>query len=567
MPTRACFCETLRRPRSLRKERTVTAMPSLSQRHGIPMGRRVLAATSLMVTLMVLLAVLYREWSPVDASTPSQSLESDGANPVAARPDSRVGDAPAQRQSAPPAQARIHVVDADGVAIPGVAIWCDAQLNEHGADLGTLPAGTTDERGRLLIPLPRPGSTCCAKKPGYLVEAFQTEGVEETTVVLNRSRTLELLAAGPIGPVADCSVFVSLLDAIPAAGVSRINHGSEGVLSASNPVWQGRTDRSGRCALDTPADRPLWVSVFHDAFYPCERWALALEPIPAASEPFQGVIAMRDMLGIAVAVPDDATITSHIWEYDHRARCLEVGAMARYRYCQEALQKKMPNHAVGTFAVNTPGVGDEVSFAGLDNLGREWALDWKFVPIRTLTAPVFPIEVPSTGSAVVDVVFELNGRRIEGTPMLLGKMSRSGKPLLLSIRSGAVLTVPAGDYWVELDSPLGFGPDIPTPPPTSVLNGARATLACSVPHELIRVDVSPTVLGDTLDRTVVVSLESGDTSIGTMWRRERDPLVYWLPPGDYAMQAATPGYSVARRSLRVSSGDGPSTINDLVLRR
>ena len=471
------------------------------------------------------------------------------------------------RQRVPEPAPWVHVIDARSEPVADAEVWVGVVRGDHGVLLPEAPAGRTDDHGLLELPMDSDGSLGCIRKAGYLSVSFAVPDAGTAVVVLHRSRRIEISSMGPVGPVPDCLVCVTLQDAMPTSGTRRLMANSEGVLESTSAVWRGRTGVDGRCALDVPPERDLFVSVFHDDYYPVERWALALDPIPAGDSDLRREVTLRDMLGIAVAVPGGVTIATHLWKYDHRSRATEVGALARYAYCKQKLEERMPRAVALTFAIDSPEGDTEVRFVALDAVGREWALEDRFQPLRFLREPSLPREVPTSGTAVVDVAMAIGGRRVHGAPMLLGRMSRTGEPLLLTARSGVSMTVPAGDYWVEPTSPLDFGPEVPSPAPTPVPDGSRTTLTYSVPHELIRVDIVPTVEGDTHDRTVVVGLASGDTSVGTMWRSERGPLVFWLPPGDYALRASAPGYSVTSTSLRVRSGDVPITIDDLVLRR
>ena len=461
----------------------------------------------------------------------------------------------------------ILVVDSDGVGIEGASIWLNVTNGVSGALLTGEPSGATDAHGARPLPSENAGALSCVRRRGYVSKTFSVAHSAVTRVQMERSRSIVVEAMSSSGPVADCLVLLTLRESVPVTAAFETDPASEGTVEAQVPIWRSVTRPDGTCEFEAPTDAPLWLAVYHDAMYPVEHVALALEPIVASPAPSRISVTMRDMLGIAVAIPDTATFSCHVWKYESGRMSEDVGTIARYRYCKSRLEARMPGCVTLTFVPNTALPECPVQLAALDTIGREWGLDWVFVPLRTMQQPVFAHLVASPAPAVVDVRMEVQGRPIEGTPMQLGRTAKNGQSLVFPVTSGATLTVPSGTYWLDVEDPMGFGPELPEPPRVHEPEGSRVELKVSVPYEVVKLAVTPRIDNEPMDLAVAVSLSDKESSVTTFWKAGRGQLLYWVTPGEYQLTARPVGYPVTTRTIQVSTGAKSMEIVDFVLRR
>lgn len=521
---------------------------------------RILAAVAATCALALLCWPAGEASPELDTRTPppapDQPVDSRATN--AGRVDRRETESPV-----------VQVVDTEGKGIEGASVWLRVTTGVSGTVLSGDPFGVTDAAGSLVVARDDAGAAGCVRRRGYVSQNFSVAQSGVTQVRMERSRSIVVEASSQHGPVADCLVLLTLRQSVPVDAALESAPSSEGTLDAQVPIWRSVTGRDGTCEFDAPTDAPLWLAVYHDAMYPVESVALAIEPVAASRDARRVRVTMQDMLGIAVALPDDSTFACHVWNYDSSQRSHEMGALARYRYCKARLEQRMPHCVAMTFAARTPLEECRVEVAALDTIGREWALETALVPLRTLQRPAYAELVAGPAPAVVDVNLQVQGRRIEGEPMRLGKISKNGKALSFHVLSGSTLTVPAGVYALDLEHSMDFGPELPRPNGVHVPEGSRVELAVTVPYEVVRLTITPRIEDEPMNVPFFVTLgdEDMDPNVNARWSAESGPLCYWVVPGEYRLSAQARDLPVTTRTIPVPTGAKSIVIDDFVIRR
>ncbi len=400
---------------------------------------------------------------------------------------------------------------------------------------------------------------------GYSARVVHFDAAGRHRVELAAAASLEVRCQSAQGPVSDASVFVTLNQPMTAAAAQNLSEDASGDPRSERPIWMGQTDAGGVCHFDLPPDRACGIAVFHDAMYPVEEWALGDRESPTNSGTL--VVNLRDMYGIAVALPTTADCQSHFWRYDHRQRSLDLGVVARMRYCSDRLARRFPGLKCLAVGPADAGVPFVVDFAAMAADGSEWGLEWALVPIRELKQPVYAERVENAGVASLHCRLMVAGAAVPGTPMRLVKQGRKGLPLVFNITSGTTLTVPSGKYALETAVPLAFGDELPDPGLQEVAAGSIATIELAIPYRAVQCRLQLSVEDDVLNRAVAVSLQGPEGSLNAVRRQEDGPLVVWVPPGNYQLRAHAQGYQVLERELVVPEDAAQVAFDDLVVRR
>jgi hypothetical protein len=445
--------------------------------------------------------------------------------------------------------AEILVTDRNQSPLSGAAINFVEKVDSGMISAQKPEIATTSLSGVATIREFSPGSRWILSKDGYVPELITLKGPGQYTVALQKSSHLTVKCFCGSLPVRDCTVILSKDEV--ATGDFAIRLGdvrATGDRSSACPIWVEKTDANGVCAFDiSPDGSPLRLSVFHDAFYPIDEDALGLKSIARSTT--QVNVPMDEMYAVLCRLPSDQTILSHFWSYDNRGRSIQIGALARMRFCLKRLTERFPGSLAITCRPADTTVDLKASIDILAKDGTEWSLTWAFLPITRIAQPVFPDLVATPARAQVEAKFVVGGAEIKGERMRLVKQSEKGRALVFPVKSGSVIDVPAGLYNLEPQFPMAWGEETPDTLPTKVEANSRTTLVVSTRLHMARCEFEPQLLHDSLDRAVQLSIVGDEASLNMIWRKEDGPVVVWLPPGQYSIAAYADGYGKVERNF------------------
>ncbi len=460
----------------------------------------------------------------------------------------------------------IHALTTGGDPVPEAKVVAVAVTSSKGwIPISDVEHFTCDAAGVARLGDGAIGKSFIVTKVGYCGTRVETPRPGTYTAILDTAEMLVVKCVANGNAVPECLVVISRREVMPVAAVEQEDGECVGDPNAEHPVWRSRTNGEGICAFDVPRGMPLRVSVFHDAMYPVERWALGDEDIVPSARLLS--VSMEDMYGIVARLPNELSAQAHFWRHDNRARSNEVGAIARMRYCTDRLSKRFPGCWALAARPQAAGIDFMAELSVLASDGSVWSLTWAAQPIAQILEPVFLEMQAAPPVADITVRLRVGGKIVDGIPMRLVRNKTDLQALIIPVVSGATVRAPSGTYWAETATPLAWIDDHQEQNTQDALPGGTAVIVCDVPHKLVHCCLSPFIANDVLARTAIITIHGSDASLTSVWQSGTGPLDLWLPPGDYEVTGYSDGFAKVESSIHVADDVTEMSVKAPVLTR
>ncbi len=244
---------------------------------------------------------------------------------------------------------------------------------------------------------------------------------------------------------------------------------------------------------------------------------------------------------VVACIPGDARIVSKVFSYDRSEFDTGSPMLAAGAIIQMTLKERFPG-SIATIAVpKNPHATPKCSIRAAASDGTVWGAEWGFVPMSSLSAPVYLKEVPKQGRRRICLVLECGGRNIDPTLVMASRKERDFFPIV----PGVEHWVPVGEYSLTTEAEIPLLTEmveketVVVPPGDTCL---RATIRLQ--DQFGRVELVPTLPHGEHDSELYIGYqhERASLAVTVVWRPGDDPLVYWLPAGLLRVSAGAHGY-------------------------
>ncbi len=420
------------------------------------------------------------------------------------------------------------------------------------------PARKSDASGRLPLETAWTGTELIIDCSGYESLSLKIEDPRSDAIArLSPSKISTVCCTLDGKPLSECIVFVSPGPIQTGVGYTIPEEKETDIVTgdprspAMDRVWSRRTDQSGCCTFDTLPQGNYYVAVFHVSYFPeDERFAGTAHVSPALAIGGLTGVAMKRFYGSAVALDRESTVRGVIALVDHATTANLPGGLARFRYVERALKKRLGTDLVRVIipAPGIPPVSLVTDWSIMDTEGRLWRQKLPMQPLDELNAPTYleMIDRP-TGTMAIEI------RTRSNEPFLGSLVIESTEEIIPSttVRDGQTIKLPAGNFTWVLSHP---NPWIEPPQPAPLFQVKADTVTtCQITiDDCQRVIIVPRFAANPMDVAALIRVATPLGSANWVWRTESGPIEAFLPRADLEITATAPGFTIVERTVQAT---------------